>query len=227
MQVSSSEEPGPQPFLLTLFLRSTPSWLQRLLPRGACVRIAALGMSPIRLLAALASALLAMVRADVATGDVATRELGVALNEATQAEAIGESGVEDPQAEAIGGSAPERRLGCKGVGGICWINANCCTGRCIATHTCGPRVRLAAWRPGGHTQGSRAPAHTGRSWPWRASEHLGHLGSSQSETLVTLPLPSRRDARAALAAPRTSSRDSNLVLIAAWRHHTRDQRPPL
>mmetsp|Transcript_29898 Transcript_29898/g.85292 ORF Transcript_29898/g.85292 Transcript_29898/m.85292 type:complete len:114 (+) Transcript_29898:127-468(+) len=40
-----------------------------------------------------------------------------------------------------GASAPSRRLRCSGVGSLCWVNAQCCSGRCIATHRCGPRVR--------------------------------------------------------------------------------------
>jgi len=31
--------------------------------------------------------------------------------------------------------------GCRGVGSICWVNAQCCSGRCIRTNRCGPRVR--------------------------------------------------------------------------------------
>mmetsp|Transcript_55404 Transcript_55404/g.159306 ORF Transcript_55404/g.159306 Transcript_55404/m.159306 type:complete len:139 (-) Transcript_55404:141-557(-) len=34
-----------------------------------------------------------------------------------------------------------RRLACGGVSDVCWINAECCTGRCVSTHKCGPRVR--------------------------------------------------------------------------------------
>jgi len=38
-------------------------------------------------------------------------------------------------------SLSQKAQGCKGVGGICWVNAQCCSGRCIRTHRCGPRVR--------------------------------------------------------------------------------------
>mmetsp|Transcript_32020 Transcript_32020/g.48284 ORF Transcript_32020/g.48284 Transcript_32020/m.48284 type:complete len:158 (-) Transcript_32020:199-672(-) len=38
-------------------------------------------------------------------------------------------------------SAPERKLYCKGVGGVCWISAQCCSARCVATHKCGPQIR--------------------------------------------------------------------------------------
>mmetsp|Transcript_125512 Transcript_125512/g.360829 ORF Transcript_125512/g.360829 Transcript_125512/m.360829 type:complete len:151 (-) Transcript_125512:231-683(-) len=40
-----------------------------------------------------------------------------------------------------GNAAPARRLGCLAVGSICWVNAQCCGGRCIRTNRCGPRVR--------------------------------------------------------------------------------------
>lgn len=40
-------------------------------------------------------------------------------------------------------SAEGRRLwGCYPVGGICFINAQCCSARCVATHRCGPPM----WR---------------------------------------------------------------------------------
>merc|ERR1719188_462897 len=37
--------------------------------------------------------------------------------------------------------APERRLSCKPVGSICWVNAQCCGGRCVATHRCAASFR--------------------------------------------------------------------------------------
>lgn len=40
------------------------------------------------------------------------------------------------------GPTPARRLRtCKPVQGMCWVSAQCCSGRCVGHNRCGPRIR--------------------------------------------------------------------------------------
>jgi len=53
---------------------------------------------------------------------------------------IGAGFDDDAGAVAAAAGAPARRL-CGPVGYPCWINAECCSARCVSTHVCGPGLR--------------------------------------------------------------------------------------
>jgi len=73
----------------------------------------------------------------VASGDAQVQAAGTGGNSIDGIDIIDVIGTEVGENAS---SAPARRL-CYSVGYPCFINAECCSGRCVSTHVCGPSLR--------------------------------------------------------------------------------------